>query len=55
MIDLHIHSNNSDGTDSVEEILKKAQQLDLEYISITDHDNCDVYDFLKKIDVKNVA
>lgn len=54
MIDLHIHSNNSDGTDSVVEILKKAQQLDLEYISITDHDNCDVYDFLKKIDVKKL-
>ena len=49
MIDLHIHSNNSDGSDSVEEILKKAQELKLHYISITDHDNCDAYDVLKKI------
>ena len=47
MIDLHIHSNNSDGSDTVEEILKKSQQIGLNCISITDHDNCDVYDILK--------
>lgn len=51
MIDLHIHSNNSDGTDSVEEILQKATERNLHYISITDHDNCDAYDELKKIPV----
>lgn len=54
MIDLHIHSNNSDGSDSVEEILKKAQERKLHYISITDHDNCDAYDILKTIKVKNI-
>lgn len=52
MIDLHIHSNNSDGSDSVEEILKKAQEKNLSCISFTDHDNCDAYDVLKKINVK---
>lgn len=51
MIDLHIHSNNSDGSDSIVEILKKAEEMKLDYISITDHDNCDVYDELKKIKV----
>lgn len=51
MIDLHIHTTNSDGTDSVKEVLKKAEQLKLEYISITDHDNCEGYKELKKIDV----
>ena len=51
MIDLHIHSNNSDGSDKVEEILKKAEERSLHYISITDHDNCDAYDVLKKINV----
>lgn len=51
MIDLHIHSNNSDGSDTVEEILKKAEERSLHYISITDHDNCDAYDVLKKINV----
>ena len=43
MIDLHIHSTNSDGTDSIQEILQKAQKLNLNYISITDHDTCDGY------------
>lgn len=36
MIDLHIHSNHSDGTDSVLEILEKANNK-LSQISITDH------------------
>lgn len=51
MIDLHIHSTNSDGTDSVQEILQKAQKLNLDYISITDHDTCDGYKELEKIDI----
>ncbi|HIS17020.1 MAG TPA: PHP domain-containing protein, partial [Candidatus Coprovivens excrementavium] len=37
MIDLHMHTIFSDGTDSVEEILKKAKKANLEIISITDH------------------
>ena len=37
--DLHIHSNNSDGTDSVEKIVDKAVAKGLEVIAITDHDN----------------
>ena len=51
MIDLHIHSTNSDGTDSVQEILQKAQKLNLDYISLTDHDTCDGYKELEKIDI----
>ena len=51
MIDLHIHTNNSDGTDTVEELLKKAEGLKLEYISITDHDNCNGYKELEKINI----
>ena len=43
MIDLHIHSTHSDGTDSVSEILKKAEDKKLEIISITDHDSIDAY------------
>lgn len=43
MIDLHIHTNHSDGTDSVEELLKKAEQKKLEIISITDHDSVGAY------------
>jgi len=44
LLDLHIHSNYSDGTDNYVEILKKAEALKLNYISITDHDNCKVYE-----------
>jgi predicted metal-dependent phosphoesterase TrpH len=41
--DLHIHTNNSDGTDSWQTILQKAEGAKLDCISITDHDNCEVY------------
>ena len=37
MIDLHIHSNYSDGTFSIEEIISKAKELGLKQIAITDH------------------
>ena len=43
MIDLHIHTTNSDGTDTPIQILKKAEDLNLKYISITDHDTCKSY------------
>ncbi|MBR1617372.1 PHP domain-containing protein [bacterium] len=36
-INLHIHSNLSDGKYSFEELIKQAQEINLEYISITDH------------------
>ena len=52
MIDLHIHSNYSDGSDSYIEILKKAGKLNLECISITDHDNCRVYEQIEKDNIK---
>ena len=38
-IDLHIHSNASDGTFSPAEILALAKELNLGAIAITDHDN----------------
>jgi 3',5'-nucleoside bisphosphate phosphatase len=40
-IDLHIHSNASDGTFSPAEIVHQAQVLRLEAIAITDHDTID--------------
>ncbi len=51
MIDLHIHTTYSDGTKSVKEILKQAEDLKLDYISITDHDKCSAYEELKKLDI----
>ncbi|MEM3714466.1 MAG: PHP domain-containing protein [Nitrososphaeria archaeon] len=35
--DLHIHTNWSDGNNSIEEMAEKAKQLGYDYISITDH------------------
>ena len=49
MIDLHIHTTTSDGSDEPTTILSKAQQLGLKYISITDHDSIGAYEKLKDI------
>ncbi len=54
MIDLHIHTNNSDGTDTVQELLRKAELLKLKYISITDHDTCKGYKELENIDFSKI-
>lgn len=54
MVDLHMHTKNSDGTDTTEEILKKCEELELDIISITDHDTCKSYDDMKNIDVKSL-
>lgn len=43
MIDLHIHSNYSDGSNTVVEILKMSEAAKLDIISITDHDTCLAY------------
>ena len=43
MIDLHIHTTHSDGTDTLEELLNKANKLGLENISITDHNSVKGY------------
>lgn len=44
MIDLHIHTQYSDGDKTVEEILKMCEKKRIEYISITDHDTCKQYE-----------
>lgn len=54
MIDFHMHTTNSDGSDSVEEVLKKAEKLGLKVISITDHDTCKSYEDLKNINVEKI-
>src|SRR5471030_409506 len=53
MIDLHIHTTSSDGSDEPKDILIKAQKLGLQYISITDHDYIGAYKKLKDIKIKN--
>lgn len=52
MIDLHIHTKNSDGSEDVVEILKRAEKQKLNYISITDHESVNGHFELRNIDVK---
>ncbi len=54
MIDLHMHTTYSDGTDTVKEVLRKAEDLGLEVISITDHNNCNAYFEMEKFNVKEI-
>lgn len=37
-VDLHVHTVESDGTDTLKERVQQAQRRDLEAIAITDHD-----------------
>lgn len=53
MIDLHVHTNYSDGSDTLLEVLKKANDIGLETLSITDHNSCDAYLELNNINVNN--
>lgn len=52
MIDLHMHTQFSDGSETCTTVLKKCQEKNLDYISITDHNTTDVYKELSKIDTK---
>ena len=38
LIDMHVHSNYSDGTSSVESIARAAKKRHLAFVSLTDHD-----------------
>lgn len=53
LIDLHVHTKYSDGTDDIIDILKKSQDSNLEYLSITDHDNCNAYKELEKVNISD--
>ena len=54
MIDLHIHSNCSDGSSTVQEILEEANRKSLSLLSISDHDVIDAYEQLKIENVRNI-
>jgi len=40
-VDLHVHTTASDGSDTPEEIVRKAMDIGLEAVAITDHDTTD--------------
>ncbi len=51
LIDLHTHSNASDGTDSPSNLIKKAKKCGLSAIALTDHDNiCGIKEAQTKAD-----
>jgi len=45
-INLHLHTNVSDGALSPAQLIKQAKQIGLDLISITDHDTMDAYHML---------
>lgn len=53
MIDLHCHTTNSDGTDNIIELLKKAQDLGITLLSITDHDTTKAYFDIDNININD--
>lgn len=53
MIDLHMHTKYSDGTENCISILQKCEEKRLDFISITDHNSINAYFELEKIDIKH--
>lgn len=49
--DMHIHTNNSDGSESVKKVLKLAEKEGLDVIAITDHNTIDAHKKLEKIKI----
>ena len=54
MIDLHIHTSNSDGKYSTKEILEMAEKKHINTISICDHNKVKAYRDIEKLDVKKI-
>lgn len=55
MIDLHIHSRFSDGTDTIDEIIKIAKEKNLPALALTDHDSTfGVHEMINKAEKENI-
>jgi predicted metal-dependent phosphoesterase TrpH len=52
-VDLHLHSNYSDGSDTPTEIVQKAKTLGLEVIALTDHDTTNGWEEWRDAGSKN--
>ena len=48
MIDLHTHTNHSDGTWDTRKLLEEAEKTNIEVLAITDHDTLDAHFELEK-------
>ena len=51
--DLHVHTNYSDGTHSIEEVIRLVKNRGIKVVAITDHDTLYHYDKVKKISETN--
>lgn len=55
MIDLHVHTNKSDGLFSPREIVEKAKDSGISVVAITDHDTCDgIEEAIKRAEELNI-
>lgn len=54
MLDLHMHTRYSDGSDEVSMVLEKAEKLKLKCIAITDHNTCLEYNELKNENIRSL-
>ncbi len=59
IIDLHIHSQNSDGAFTIEEIVEEAKRRKIGFMSITDHDSIDcqleAIDLVEKASIRYIS
>lgn len=54
MIDLHIHTNHSDASASVSEVLRLAEQAGVSHISLADHNTVSAYQELKVPEIRRL-
>lgn len=54
MIDLHTHTNYSDGTWELKKLLEEAEKSKIKILSITDHDTLKAYKELENIEYKSI-
>lgn len=55
VLDLHMHTNHSDGTLSRQQVIEEAKQKGLDIISITDHNSVKSYETAKKTDEEGIT
>ena len=53
--DLHIHSNNSDGSDTVQELLKNLKKSGVDIFALTDHDTIEGCKEMEKLAPKDIT
>ena len=53
--DLHIHSNNSDGSDTVQELLTNLKKSGVDIFALTDHDTIEGCKEMEKLAPKDIT